>query len=284
MGPALPSGDRPPDGPATTQRILYPVFTDLADETFETARQIAAGVDGHLVVLDLVGTDQPVPSETREVAETMLEARLEGLDQVDSSYHVEQTPTPASRLTEYARRHGISLVVFDENYPRSVADLVRGPVPIRVSNQVPTDVVTVTDGQPLRRAASILVGLAGGPHAKLGVRVGGAVAIETDAALDLFHVSTPGRDERNADVEELFRQARQQLPESVDVETWALPSPDVTQAILNQSDHYDLTILGESQRGQIQRLLRGSRTSIVRTEARNRVITVRSAGTGGFEL
>ncbi|PSP94731.1 hypothetical protein BRC91_04580 [Halobacteriales archaeon QS_4_62_28] len=275
------STDDTAGGPVDTtpqQFVLYPVFDSHDSRTFEIARDVAEGAGMTLFVLDLIGTsDEPI-DESRSVFRELLDEHLDDQHDVSVETRFEQTDDPVGETISVARSEDTALIVFDDHSPDS---LVGGNVTNRISDEVPCDIVTVerTRGN---RLASILVPVAGGPHSQLIVTVAGAIARSADAVVDLFHVVTP--DARDDQSGALFETARKQLPADITVDTWRLERPDVSDAIIEQSDRYDLTILGEPDCGRLRRYLSGSVTDSVSTDASNTVLVSRRSNVSSFGL
>jgi nucleotide-binding universal stress UspA family protein len=260
------------------QSVLYPVFDSHDSRTCEIARDIAEGVGMTLFVLDLVETSDEIIDESRSVFRELLDEHLDDDHDVSVETRFEQTDDPVGETVSVAQSHDTALIVFDDHSPES---LVGGDITNRISDEVPCDIVTVerTRGS---RLASILVPVAGGPHSQLSVAVAGAIARSARAVVDLFHVVTSEETDDQSDA--LFETAREQLPADVEVDTWRLERPDVSDAIVEQSDRYDLIVLGEPDRGRLRRYLSGSVTDSVSTDASNTVLVSRRSNVSSFGL
>jgi len=273
--PSGPVPDRTPAGDSTgddRQCVLYPIFESHDHRTFEIARDIADGADATLLVLDLSSDDEEIADESRRVGSELLSNRLDDSHDLSIKTRFERTDDPASTVITVARNHDTGLLVFDEHAPESLVAPIAGDVTDRISDRVAVDAITVERARsgPI---ASVLVPIAAGPHSGLSVSVGGAIARSVDAVVELFHVTEP--DESDHRVDELFDDATRRVPDGVDVDTWTLERESVAETIVEQSNHYDVTVVGEPTRGRLRRFVFGSVTDEVSEDSHNTVLVSR---------
>ncbi|AEM59250.1 hypothetical protein HISP_18750 (plasmid) [Haloarcula hispanica N601] len=268
---------------APPQRILYPIFGTHDDFTFETALNIADGVGGELLVLDLFTGDATRSSETTSVGRKLLQARLDETHTADAHLIVEETDTPLKTAINVAQQRHVQLAVLDEHTPELFGEGLRGDAADRMRKKASCDVVSVTYSRADSGISSVLVPIAEGTHSALGVVVGGALAMGADAPVDLFHVSETKDETAVARASTLFETARSRLPEAVTVDTWHLEAPDVAEAIINESAHYNVTVMGKPTQSRLREFVTGSVTAAVTDESENAVLTVqRDGGDEGF--
>jgi len=278
-----PGSDPPSAGDTSTdedrQYVLYPIFESHDHRTFEIARDIADGADASLLVLDLYAHDAETLDESRRVSSDLLANRLDDDRDLVVQTRFEHTDDPADAVITVARNHDTRLLVFDEHAPESLVAPIAGDVTDRISDRVHCDAVTVerVRASPI---ASVLVPIAGGKHSGLSISIGGAIARSAGAVLELFHVPEP--DETTAQVDELFEDAAERVLDDVDVDTWTLEREDVADAIVEQSNHYDLTVVGEPTRGRLRRFVFGSITDDVSEGAHNTVLVSRRSNGDPF--
>jgi nucleotide-binding universal stress UspA family protein len=248
--------------------VVYPVFDDWSTRRLDMAFDLAAGADTDLYVLD-AATDSTAP----EVQARADERRVASGDYRDVDvYGVAPRSDPVAALTTVVERHDAGLLLLGEETPGSLTGVVRGDV----TERVPCDAVVVNKLREMPTVASILVPVGEGPHSGVSVRIAGALARATDAWVELLHVSPdPGAAEAEARAEELFADARMQVPPGVDVDTWHLEAEDVVDAIAAQSRHYDVTVVGSPQTGRLRRFLFGSTAGEITSEAESTVLTAR---------
>ncbi|WP_262181453.1 universal stress protein [Haloarcula laminariae] len=270
-----------PDAPP---RILYPIFSSHDSFTFETALNIAEGVGGKLIVLDLLTDDSLQSAEITHVGRKLLQANLDENHTADAHLIVEETSSPLKTAIKVAQQRDIQLVVLDEHTPDLFGEGLRGDAADRMRKKASCDVLSVTYSRAGPGIASVLVPVAEGKHSGLGVIVGGALGVGADAPVDLFHVSEEKTDAEVSRVSDLFERARDRLPESVELDTWHLEAPDVAEAIINESAHYDVTLIGKPSQSGLREFVTGSITAAVTKESENAVLTVQRNGDSGFSF
>lgn len=277
MPPDQPSVEvKHPDrssGGAVPQVVLYPIFERHDNATFELAVDIAEGSNSELLILDLLSTEGELVDESQRVGRRLLQTHLDDNHAVDARVLFRETSAPVKTVTSVARSHNVELIVFDEHTPESLATVLRGDVVERVQSHVPTNTVTVSHRTRNERLSSILVPIAEGPHSKLSVAIAGALAVSTDAVVELFHVSETINVDETERIARLFRTAKQRLPSGVDVDTWSLEESDVASAIIEQTEYYDVTIVGDPERSRLRRFISGSITDDVNADSANTVLT-----------
>ncbi|EMA28261.1 universal stress protein [Haloarcula japonica] len=268
-----------PDSPP---RILYPIFSTHDNFTFETAMNIAEGVEGELLVLDLLDDNSIHSAETTSIGRKLLQAHIDEDHTVDAHLIVEETDSPLSTAITVAQQRNIQLVVFDEHTPELLGEGIRGDAADQMRKKASCDVVSVTHPRSGASISSVLVPLAGGEHSGLAVVVGGALAAGANAVVELLHVSQAKDD--TAQVTELFDTARARLPESVELDTQHLDAPDVAEAIIDESAHYDVTVIGKPTQNRLIEFITGSVTKSVTDASENAVLTVQRGEEGGFSF
>ncbi|WP_324761211.1 universal stress protein [Haloarcula montana] len=268
-----------PDSPP---RILYPIFSSHDNFTFETALNIAEGVGGELIVLDLLTDESLQSTETTLVGRKLLKANLDENHRAETHLIIEETSSPLTTAIKVAQQRDIQLVVLDEHTPELFGEGLRGDAADRMRKHTSCDVVSVTYPRASSGIASVLVPIAEGKHSGLGVVVGGALGAGANVPVDLLHVSEEKTDAEVSRVSELFETAREPLPESVELDTWHLEAPDVAEAIINESAHYDVTVIGKPTQSRLREFVSGSITATVTEESENAVLTVQRNGDYGF--
>ena len=239
------------------QYVLYPIFESHDHRTFDTE----------------------IPGDPRRVSSDLLANRLDDDRDLVVQTRFEHTDDRTDAVITVARNHDTRLLVFDEHAPESLVAPIAGDVTDRISDRIHCDAVTVERVRP-SPTASVLVPIAGGKHSGLSVAVASAIARRTDAVLELFHVAEP--DETTEQVDELFEDAAERVHDDVDVDTWTLEREDVADAIVEQSNHYDLTVVGEPTRGRLRRFVFGSITDDVSEGAHNSVLVSRRSNGDPF--
>jgi nucleotide-binding universal stress UspA family protein len=268
-------------GETPSQYVLFPIFESHDKQTFEIVQDIAEGSGMALLVLDLLDSDSDRTKDARKVAGSLLNSKLDDDHNIEIKTLYKETTDPLESVITVARNHDTRLIVFDEHTPDSLVSPITADVPGRISDDVPCDVVTVEqirDNEP----ASILVPISGGLHSPLGVVVAGAIARSVSAEMTLFFVSTP--DQETDTAENHFESAHDRLPAGISVETRQVTNKEVVDAIVEESDQYDMTVIGEPDRSRLRRILFGSLTEEVSQEVTNTLLVCRRSSGQPFEF
>lgn len=280
-----PAADRP------ERRVLVPTFGSVPDRAVEIALSVAAATDAELLVLPFEGDgsgDEPddalgeeaepaAASDDRTVPETVRE-RADDWN-VDAREVRPGDAGPVGGVVAAADDHGAGLVVVDEESASAPGGSIRENAARRISEGTPCDAVVVSDNREPAAIASVLVPVADGDHAGTAVAVAAAIARATDAWIELLHVVESG-DERERAERLLDRHAAR--VEDVPVERWILEDESVADVIVEQSEYYDLTVIGAPESNRLTRLVFGSVPNAVREKAANTVLTARLGDRGLF--
>ncbi|WP_101296596.1 universal stress protein [Halegenticoccus soli] len=275
---AMPSGGR--DG-AADGVVLVPVFGEGAmTNGRELSYALATEGDAELLFLHPVTVPAPVePSgdvqaDHGEVAELAWRARNDA--GIDASGTVRVGRDPVRTVLDEVDRAGIETLVLQESIDRGLLEGVRLTTVEQITVHADADVV-VTNGQgSLGAVSSVLVPVAGGPHSGFAVEVAGALARYKRAWIDLLHVVPPeADDECRREAEARFDAARERLGDFERVDSWTLEADDVAEAIIEQSEYYDATVLGAPTKSRLRQLVFGSTTDAVRRDATTPVVVAR---------
>lgn len=266
------------EGETPSARVLYPIFGAVDADAVEFAVHLASGLGAEVVLVDLVAEPGRHTDEVRHVAAKVLQSEREVGGDVPVRSLLEVTTSPVETTIRLGRQLAATVVVFEEDWPRSLGDLVRPPVPATVARAVGCDAVAVSGGPGTGPISSLLVPVADVADADVLARVATSLARGAGASIDLFHVSTP--DSRGESrVDEIGRR----FPADVAVETREVQAPSTVDAIVEQTDYYDVTVLGGASTSRLRRLFRTHPADAVRERARNRVLTAWPPGAGGAE-
>lgn len=120
---------------------------------------------------------------------------------------------------------------------------------------------------------SILLPTVGGPHAVLAAETAAAVAHRTGATVHATYViGTDATDEERVLGRNLLDVTAESFESEIQVETTLLESDDVVAALVEESANHDLTIIGATREGMLQRFLFGAIPEAVGERAPNTVI------------
>ncbi len=243
---------------------ILPGESSLADQV-RVAGAIARDTGGHVHLIDPSGARQPrtIPADTDPRALSELVSEWGSRDE-----HAPLTTRQAARVTQdFVTSADLDTVILPAGEDGRHT---------RIATHLACDVVTIK-GEGLGDCASMLVPVAGGPHAGPTVDAAARVAGRCDAWMDLLHVLPAGADENEIEATESRLDA---IAEDIDatesVTPWVLTAEDAAATIVEQSGYYGLTVIGAPTSGRLRRFLYGSTSEAIRADARSPVIAVRS--------
>lgn len=158
------------------------------------------------------------------------------------------------------------------------SDLIEG-----VERQLPTVAsldLTVPEGASSpERITSVLVAVGGGPHSGAAVDAARELAAERDAWLELFHVVSRDDAESTVDVGEAYLSAAtERLGDFDDADDWLVEDGPAADAVVEQSEYYDVVVVGTPTTGRVSRFVFGSTAERVTEEADAPVVVVEADG------
>lgn len=142
-----------------------------------------------------------------------------------------------------------------------------------ILRNAPTDVLVkrIKTPQPTD-VEGVLVPVGEGPHTRLAIHLGAAIARRHDTSLSLVTVISPDDpSDKTTAGESLLEDAATRV-EDVDVKRRVIEHEDVGSALTDESTHHDVTILGATERGLLRRRLLGSVSEAVGRHAAGTVM------------
>ena len=138
------------------------------------------------------------------------------------------------------------------------------------------DVVILKDCGGNREFKSVLVPVAGGPNGALALEVAGILAAKEDGRIVLLTVST---DKRQFDVQRFLDRHQHLLRVPRErVEAITVSSPNVAEAILDETEEHDLVVLGCTRRPRLYQFTRSSVPIAVARACQKPLIMVKASG------
>jgi nucleotide-binding universal stress UspA family protein len=119
---------------------------------------------------------------------------------------------------------------------------------------------------------SILLPTAGGPHATLAAETAGAIARRTGATIHAVYVLAPDASTEAHQLGEAILSDATASLDDVTVERRLLEHDDVVAALVDESANHDLTIIGATREGLIQKFVFGTIPETVAERAQTTVI------------
>ncbi len=221
-----------------------------------------------------LGLAEKMVNERRERAQHSLRTAVDSSAELRTRVAARVGRSVPSIARDVCQEFSAGVVVVDES--ESLLPLSFGPsIPARVGSSVDCDVISVGGTHASRDVSSILVPVAGGPHSGLAVDMARCLAEKHDAWVELLHVVSESTDERaRADAEGYVTAANERLGEFEGVDEWILEADDTAEAIIDQSQYYDVTVLGAPQKHRLREFVFGSTTEDVRSSAYSTVVSV----------
>jgi amino acid transporter/nucleotide-binding universal stress UspA family protein len=246
-----------------------------------TAIDVARGRDAELLVMSVVTVPQQTPlEEGRQFVDSQWTIVDEAISYIEEA-------APDIPVTGTVRiGHDVAQAVLntvEQNESDAVligwrgrsrrTEFVLGSNIDRIVTRARCDVLVERVGTSFDTAVeSILVPVAGGPHASLAAEVAGAIARPNDATVHVVNVVPPAAgEERRAVGQALLDGIRETLP-GVTVETTLIEAEDVARALVAAADAHDITVIGATRESLLQQLVFGSIPEDVAARAAGTVI------------
>lgn len=251
-------------------RVLVPVASTSPDRIEEMALALCEGYGADLYLVNLrTSSDQTALTlseeqleQERVVAGEVLSMLREHDPGVDISGGRRVGHDLESLVVSAASEHDVDLIVLDANAFSDGSRLRRSKVR-RIARKATCDVIVVSGPGSLEDARTILVPIADGPHSGLAVEAAVALESARDVWIDVLHIVPPSSSEEDTELaDRLLGDALGKFG-SERVDDWLLEADNVAETIIEESTHYDLTIMGTPGRNRLKRFLFGSTTDTV---------------------
>ncbi|WIV68360.1 universal stress protein [Natrialbaceae archaeon AArc-T1-2] len=264
-------------------RLLVPIANaEAAERQLPTAIDVAT--DRNLEIILCYVLDVPPQLSLQDGKEYLLEDEDETM-LADAMEVVESAGVPAERRIRIARGVAAGILSSIEAYDADAVfmgwrgrppreDRVLGGYLDTVLKKATCDVLVERIKTPRPESIdSVLVPVAGGPHDAFATEVAGATARQHDASVQLVHVmATDDPELSRRDAETLLRQATGSLEGVSSIERVIVERDDVAGAITDRTADHDVTFLGVSRGGVLERTLLGTVSEAVGRHAAGSVV------------
>ncbi|NGM69148.1 universal stress protein [Natronolimnobius sp. AArcel1] len=143
----------------------------------------------------------------------------------------------------------------------------------RVLRDAECDVLVKRIQTPTETVDGVLVPVAEGPHAEFAAETAAAIARQNDASITLLHVRDTADPERSeTDARALLAETAADIEDVHSVDRKLVAAGDVAGTITDWTATHDVTVLGVSRGGLVQRKLLGSISRAVGRHAAGTVI------------
>ncbi len=260
-------------------------------------RALAATLSTRLVVVSAYtpeqwlwapGTAEPMDQHERELLVARAEAAFSGQDRVE--FRTVASPSAAGALHAEAEREGAQIIVVGSSHRGTMGRILLGTVTQEVLDAAPCAVAVAPPGlaaTPQIRFSRVGVGFDDTPAAHDALAVAHSFACCAGAELCLLwaaHLATRALPQAftsyvnpdyfqdvRAELEDRLEQAAAPIREDVSVRARIVPG-QTTAALVKQSEHLDLLVLGSRGYGPLSRVLLGSISRRVVSDARCSVL------------
>jgi amino acid transporter/nucleotide-binding universal stress UspA family protein len=254
-------------------------------QLMRTAMTLAEDNDGEILVMSVVTVPDQTPlsrgreqtDEKREVLDQAMEFAEERGIPVSGTIRIGHNAADA--ILNTITQHDSDAVIVGWKGRRSKRrDVVLGTNVDRVVKEADCDVFVEKFGMGADGTVdSIFVPVAGGPHAELAIEIAGAIARDTGATVHAMYVIDPTVSGEARQRGESMLADRTESLDDVTVETRLLEGDDVVSALVKESGNHDLTIIGATREGVIQKFVFGTIPETVAERAPTTVIMTKRA-------
>ena len=164
---------------------------------------------------------------------------------------------------------------------RQRRDIVLGSNIDRIAQEADADVLVERIGPDATgEAETVLLPTAGGEHAAFAAEIASAITDSDQSQIDIVHVVNPDADESERETaQELMESAESHIADAGTVTTQIIESEDVVDTIVEESEGYDMTLIGATREGVFSRFVFGSIPERIARDARSTVLmTKRNLG------
>ena len=264
--------------------ILVPLLTreipPVLDQ-LKIATTLARTANASLTIINPISVPEQTPkadgnavtdSEDRVLLEWAFEQTDETLPHVDGDFLYARNVVKG--VLQAVRSHSVDTVVVPGGVHKST--LQKG-LTDQIAAHADADVVVVNGKAGFETPPSILLPVAGGPHSGLAADIATRIAADSDAWIDVLHVIDEDvpehrRDRAEALVEDIYHRIAR--PETTT--TRVIEAVDASEALIEQSRYYGLTILGAPTKGRLRQFVFGSTNKSVRAGAESVVLSARN--------
>lgn len=268
--------------PRADFRILAPVANpDTAQQLMALAAAIAKGGDGEIIALQVV----EAPAQLSVAAGRRLAlGQLHALE--EATAEIERLGVPVHAMTRVARsaHEGILDTASEEDCDLIILGWTQrtrampgslGRILDPVLNEAPCDVLVASGGFP-SELHSILVPVAGGPHALKALELADELAQATGARVTALHIlPAEATDAQEAEARRRLEEWIEPLKSSA-VSATIVRADNVVQAIVREAERSSLVMMGTSSESWLDRVLFGVVPEQVGSRSKTPLILVKA--------
>jgi len=226
-----------------------------APSLLEIATRLARARGGQVLILQVVVLPEQMPTHIKkDMAREKWQELVALIQQRDSQdVHIEPmvrlAPSPEAGILETIREEHADVVVLGWAGVRTANQVDREPVVGPVIRSAPCEVV-VLRGVLSESIESVIVPVAGGPHAPAALNLGEALVKDCDCRIVALHiVRSTMTEDKKAQAYANLQQAVVESSEPEKVELRVVQANRVKKGILTEAEDFDLLLLGASREG-----------------------------------
>ncbi|WP_408959631.1 amino acid permease [Natrinema sp. 74] len=251
------------------QQLVVPIANpENATQLMRTAVDIVEDRGGEILVMSVVTVPQQTPisqgrqfiTDEREVLNEAME--IAEAEDIPVSGTIRIGHDVAQAILNTIDQYGSEgvLMGWKGQHKSQRRDIVLGSNVDTVAQEANADVLVERLGPDATGAAeTVLLPTAGGPHAEFAAEIASAIADSDNSRVDIVHVVDPDADEterRNA--QEQLASTKDYVSDAGEITTRVIEGDDVVETIVEESEGYDITIVGATREGLLNQLTFGS--------------------------
>lgn len=258
-----------PSGHGRDYQIVVPIADpEHAEQLMNTATDIARERNGEILILSVISLPEQTPlsagkqytDERRDVLNRAMATADGGKESVPVSGTIRISHRIDRAILNTIEQYNSDAVLIGWGGWRSRRrEIVLGSIVDTVVTDATCDVlVERIDPTPPGTIDSILLPTAGGPHAALASEVARAIAHSTGARIEVLRIVAPDADDdERAFADETIEDALEGL-HRVESEGTVIEADNIVDAIIDRAADHDLTVIGATREGLLQRLVFGT--------------------------
>lgn len=258
-----------PSGHNRDYQIVVPIANpDNVEQLMNTAYDIARDHNGEILVLSVVDLPEQTPLSA---GQQYTDEKREVLNRAMTTTDSDNGEVPVSGTIRISHQISRAILNTIEQYNSDAVligwggwrsrrrNLVLGSIVDTVVTNATCDVlVERIDPESTGTVTSILLPTAGGPHAELANEVANAIARTTDARIELLRVvASNASEDEHTNAEATLEAALTEL-DDIEAERTIIENDDIVEAITDRSADHDLTVIGATREGILQRVVFGA--------------------------
>ena len=245
-------------------QLVVPIANEAhVEQLMRTATDLVGGRDAEILVLNVATVPRQTPyseardrvDEGRPIVDRAMDVADEAGIPVSGTIRIAHNPSDA--ILNTVDQYDSEGVLMGWGGTRSGRrNIVVGSTVDDVATESDSDVFVEKVGTGDGRVDSVLLPWADSTHAELAAEVASAIARTTGATVDVVRVVGPDDDVDEA--REMLADAESRFADDVDVTTSLVEGDDVADALVAEADDHDVTTLGATREGILQKFVFGA--------------------------